>query len=46
MGSRMTKYYDADNEEVLTRYHRNEELYKEISKNEIDNFDVTWGKQK
>ncbi len=40
MGSRMTKYYDADNEEVLTRYHRNEELYKEISKNEIDNFEI------
>ena len=40
MSSRMNKYYDSSLEEVPTRYHRNEELYKEISKNEIDNFEI------
>lgn len=39
MNSRMTKYYSED-EFKETRYHRNEELYKEISKNEIDNYDI------
>lgn len=39
MSSRMTKYYD--NEEVVnTRYHKNEELYKEISKSELDSYEV------
>ena len=39
MNSRMNKYYE--NEELEnTRYHRNEELYKEISKNEINSFEV------
>lgn len=42
MDSRMTKYYTEDNKEECqnSRYHRNEELYKEISKNEIDNYDI------
>ena len=40
MSSRMNKYYDSSLEDVPTRYHRNEELYKEISKNEIDNFEI------
>ena len=39
MNSRMNKYY-SEEELVGTRYHRNEELYKEISKNEIDNYDI------
>ena len=39
MGSRMNKYYEED-EFVNTRYHKNEELYKEISKTELDNFEV------
>ncbi len=39
MSSRMSKYYD-DTEVVGTRYHRNEELYKEISKSELDNYEV------
>ena len=39
MDSRMTKYYEDENLEN-TRYHRNEELYKEISKNELDNYDI------
>lgn len=38
MSSRMNKYYDE--EVVNTRYHKNEELYKEISKSEIDNYEV------
>ena len=42
MDSRMTKYYTDNNKEEYqnSRYHRNEELYKEISKNEIDNYDI------
>ncbi len=39
MSSRMNKYYE--NEEVVnTRVHKNEELYREISKNELDSFEV------
>ena len=39
MDSRMTKYY-TEEELKNTRYHRNEELYKEINKNELDNYDI------
>ncbi len=39
MSSRMSKYYEEDTE-MPTRYHRNENLYKEINKNEIDNFEI------
>ena len=39
MGSRMTKYYD-DTELKTSRYHKNEELYKEISKSDLENFDI------
>ena len=39
MSSRMSKYYEEDTE-MPTRYHRNEDLYKEINKNEIDNFEI------
>lgn len=38
MSSRMSKYYEE--EQVATRYHKNENLYKEISKNELDNYEV------
>lgn len=38
MNSRMTKYYEDDG--INTRYHRNEELYREISKSELENYDV------
>jgi len=39
MSSRMNKYYDEP-EVTNSRYHKNEELYKEISKNELNSFDV------
>ncbi len=39
MGSRMTKYYDED-ETMNSRYQRNEELYKEISKSDLGNFEI------
>lgn len=39
MDSRMNKYYD-DDKLVNSRYHRNAELYKEISKNELENYDI------
>ena len=39
MSSRMNKYYDEP-EIKNSRYHRNEDLYKEISKSELDNFEV------
>lgn len=39
MSSRMTKYYNEP-EVTNSRYHRNEELYKEISKSELNSFDV------
>lgn len=38
MDSRMNKYYDDNN--LNTRYHRNEELYKEINKSELNNYDI------
>lgn len=39
MSSRMTKYYDEP-EMTNSRYHKNEALYKEISKSELNSFDV------
>jgi len=39
MSSRMTKYYDEP-EITNSRYHKNEELYKEISKSELNSYDV------
>lgn len=39
MGSRMTKYYD-DTKFKTTRYHKNEELYKEICNSELENYEV------
>ena len=39
MSSRMTKYYD-DEELVSSRYRKNEDLYKEISRSEINNYDI------
>lgn len=39
MSSRMTKYYDEP-EITSSRYHKNEELYKEISKSELNTYDV------
>lgn len=39
MNSRMNKYY-ADDNVTGTRYRKNEELYKEISKSELENFDI------
>lgn len=35
----MTKYYDEE-ELANTRCYRNQDLYKEISKNELDNYDI------
>jgi len=39
MSSRMTKYYDEP-EITNSRYRKNEDLYREISKSELDKFDV------
>lgn len=39
MSSRMTKYYDEP-EITNSRYHKNEDLYREISKSELNNYDV------
>ena len=39
MNSRMNKYYE-DDEVTSSRYHRNEDLYKEISKNDLETFDI------
>lgn len=39
MSSRMTKYYDEP-EITNSRFHKNEELYKEISKSELNSYDV------
>lgn len=39
MSSRMNKYYDEP-EIRNSRYHKNEELYKEISKSELNSYDV------
>lgn len=40
MSSRMNKYYDDNEQLVRTRFSKNEELYKEISKSEIDNYEI------
>ena len=42
MSSRMSKYYDEAPVTNIpnSRFHRNEELYKEINKNELNNFNV------
>lgn len=42
MSSRMSKYYDEPEVTSVpnTRFHRNEELYKEINKNELNNYDI------
>ncbi len=37
--SRMSKYYDED-DVTNSRYRKHEELYKEISKSELENFEV------
>ena len=39
MSSRMTKYYN-DEDIATSRFQRNEELYREINKNELDNYDI------
>ena len=39
MDSRMNKYYEND-ELGNTRLKKNENLYKEINKNELDNYEV------
>jgi len=39
MNSRMNKYYN-ENEFTNSRYTKNAELYKEISKNELDNYSI------
>ena len=40
MNSRLDKYYENNDEVVNSRVHKNEELYKEISKSEIDGYEV------
>ena len=40
MNSRLDKYYENNDEIVNSRVHKNEELYKEISKSEIDGYEV------
>lgn len=40
MNSRLDKYYENNDEVVSSRVHKNEELYKEISKSEIDGYEV------
>lgn len=42
MSSRMTKYYDEPEVTNIpkSRYRRNEELYKEINKSELNNYDI------
>ena len=39
MSSRMNKYYE-ESLDTPSRYHKNEELYKEISKSELESFDI------
>lgn len=39
MSSRMSKYYE-ESLDTSSRYHKNEELYKEISKSELESFDI------
>lgn len=40
MKTRMEKYYDNNEELIPTRSKRNEDLYKEINKNEIEKFEI------
>lgn len=40
MSSRMSKYYEEP-ENLVTRSSRNESLYKEISKSELDNYSIS-----
>lgn len=40
MNSRLDKYYENNDEVVNSRVHKNEELYKEISKSEIDGYEI------
>ena len=40
MKTRMEKYYDNNEELISTRSKRNEDLYKEINKNEIEKFEI------
>lgn len=40
MKTRMEKYYDSHEEEIGSRSKRNESLYKEINKSEIDQFEI------
>lgn len=40
MKTRMEKYYDSHEETVGSRSKRNEELYKEINKSEIEKFEI------
>ena len=40
MKTRMEKYYDNHEEAVGSRARRNEELYKEINKNELEKFEI------
>lgn len=42
MSSRMSKYYEDDDVTNIpnSRFHRNEELYKEINKSELNNYDI------
>ena len=38
MSSRMSKYYEEDN--VNSRFRKNEDLYKEINKGELNSYSV------
>jgi hypothetical protein len=40
MNTRMTKYYEEPSENASSRYVKNAELYKEISKNNLENYDI------
>lgn len=41
MSSRMSKYYEEDNSlNTLSRVNRHEELYKEINKSELENYNI------
>lgn len=40
MKTRMEKYYDAEEEQIGSRAARNENLYKEINKSEIEKFEI------
>lgn len=40
MKTRMEKYYDAQEEQIGSRAQKNENLYKEINKSEIEKFEI------